>query len=1189
MHIRSYFVQLFALFLCCNVAMASVEPLDDGVELRGCGNPTIMNGIYSRKLDVSNNPMFHNGYPVYEHQDKNTSGENVTYSVYYRNATDGWVVDTAGINPAVPNIKAKNGPITSAYPASQSTWTNTCKVHPRVIHLSGTNTEAKGDYVIGGTYNSRPIYNKTGTTWKFYFHKNKSKWVLDKNAIDTTNTGIASVATANGSDPANSTWLQPWAVFRGAGGAIDYSEGSFQISKDDIYHIAQLYNIPISDTDATNIAQRLPVFTKYNVNHDLATYYKNRYDYYQRYLLTGRRQLGFLDNTNLCVVVGTVAYGAIGVVAFTVGGPALSYIAAGLVVGVGNHICVAAQTSGLNAEKINSIPVHEAAPISFPASTVVRKSSLPSDAVYSFDPTTEFFGKDKLGDIAHFGSKTYPYAAALSTKSIDKASFYYPVENIIHSPKDIVGHFTPFVPTNSNALAFSYIYVIVELENGESGTKTYQLRLKPKNHLCDFQESIIRDRQVVSQSLLGLDAKKVFAIGHLNIADGKIISVHADGGWFKEVLGTPTIKNNMLNNTQDMLATLGYDIAGISFGDSGHSLCFSKNAAKDVITATATVLQTSSEMNLNLSSNQIAELQQVAQRYELPSYVRLYPAEPVDEIYKRLAYFEVDKQFSLMDPSLQVEVHEAATDLKQKLEEYIAEIKIDDEAINRNAYFVELGSFISSSFSGLADDIKQENLGLCETYDPICNELRESDDFGNAAMWASYGYDIFTINSKLCALGPTPAPTGNLRKEFVCSALPPIDAVHSIEQELGLSQWKDYSGKIRPGKILFYGSLDTWFSSDTSAMAVMSFDAAESSAQDLVISFRGSSCMDDYITDVNYGMTQYYPQYANGGIGCFPSENPTDERFVHKGFFSSWNNWTDKLHEVVTSSDFSTKPIRYVYIVGHSLGGALATISAPDIAAFLRENFKLEGKEQIKVITFGAPRVGNESMTLWFEPKKQDYSLYRVYNDGDLIERLPFNIQGYEQFSDGVRLNPPPQIFDERMSAAQYIWKISGDFYKKTTGETVVPNLTSHSMEAYRYNIAKKFIPSSLWVSGEPRDPGQGECAYYHFDPSNPSATGFYSTPCENNVRQMRFACEYNRNFIPQTSVVTQPVIIHSQWQLSSNSSISWSSNANACSARGVFSTPTTVDDINKLQAVLRGLGGVQSVWVKHRRSSVSD
>ena len=98
---------------------------------------------------------------------------------------------------------------------------------------------------------------------------------------------------------------------------------------------------------------------------------------------------------------------------------------------------------------------------------------------------------------------------------------------------------------------------------------------------------------------------------------------------------------------------------------------------------------------------------------------------------------------------------------------------------------------------------------------------------------------------------------------------------------------------------------------------------------------------------------------------------------VHSGF---WNCHT-RVRERIIGTILETwhKELGSVWITGHSLGGALATLLA----------FELSLKHHIPcvVYTFGSPRVGNKHFSLKFNCAVSE--CYRICTDGDLITGLP--------------------------------------------------------------------------------------------------------------------------------------------------------------------------------------------------------
>lgn len=107
---------------------------------------------------------------------------------------------------------------------------------------------------------------------------------------------------------------------------------------------------------------------------------------------------------------------------------------------------------------------------------------------------------------------------------------------------------------------------------------------------------------------------------------------------------------------------------------------------------------------------------------------------------------------------------------------------------------------------------------------------------------------------------------------------------------------------------------------------------------------------------------------------------------VHAGFYHSWTvsdfstEVMDRVRNIVSSRPPGAK--FHVYVTGHSLGGALATLAAIDIA---QQICAPQPQVSISVYTFGAPRTGNHSFAKLYDEFAPD--TWSVINDQDLVAR----------------------------------------------------------------------------------------------------------------------------------------------------------------------------------------------------------
>ena len=141
----------------------------------------------------------------------------------------------------------------------------------------------------------------------------------------------------------------------------------------------------------------------------------------------------------------------------------------------------------------------------------------------------------------------------------------------------------------------------------------------------------------------------------------------------------------------------------------------------------------------------------------------------------------------------------------------------------------------------------------------------------------------------------------------------------------------------------------------------------------IVVSFRGSDNDRNWIDDFDFGQIPY--------LAC-------SECFIHNGFYLGYLTISASVRyqiQLLTAKYRGAK----VWVTGHSLGGALATIAALDIKAAFNP--------EMKVYTFGQPRVGNARFATYFASRIPDS--FRVIHYADIVPHLPpidLNFRHYE-------------------------------------------------------------------------------------------------------------------------------------------------------------------------------------------------
>ena len=185
----------------------------------------------------------------------------------------------------------------------------------------------------------------------------------------------------------------------------------------------------------------------------------------------------------------------------------------------------------------------------------------------------------------------------------------------------------------------------------------------------------------------------------------------------------------------------------------------------------------------------------------------------------------------------------------------------------------------------------------------------------------------------------------------------------------------------------------------------------------IVVSFRGTCALKDLVTDVSLAQDAwiYGEDVREEGVSK-----------VHTGFRKSMNSISRRLKELILAIPAPGESIEdySMYITGHSLGGALATLFTLDIAEFgVDAGRALPQKEAsddwwkgiastimgnkitssseapppprpkaLYMYNFGSPRVGNHELAARFG-RLQDQGLideaYRVVNGDDVVARNP--------------------------------------------------------------------------------------------------------------------------------------------------------------------------------------------------------
>jgi len=117
---------------------------------------------------------------------------------------------------------------------------------------------------------------------------------------------------------------------------------------------------------------------------------------------------------------------------------------------------------------------------------------------------------------------------------------------------------------------------------------------------------------------------------------------------------------------------------------------------------------------------------------------------------------------------------------------------------------------------------------------------------------------------------------------------------------------------------------------------------------------------------------------------------------IHSGFARMWNS--SSMASTFTAAYARLRaahPRGPTYILGHSMGGALAHLAALDLRAAF-------DPEDLRVFTFGSPRVGNSVFSEFFDQRVAQS--WRFTHNRDAVPSLPPTIMGFRHTAREVWL-----------------------------------------------------------------------------------------------------------------------------------------------------------------------------------------
>ncbi|KAJ7651227.1 Alpha/Beta hydrolase protein [Roridomyces roridus] len=125
----------------------------------------------------------------------------------------------------------------------------------------------------------------------------------------------------------------------------------------------------------------------------------------------------------------------------------------------------------------------------------------------------------------------------------------------------------------------------------------------------------------------------------------------------------------------------------------------------------------------------------------------------------------------------------------------------------------------------------------------------------------------------------------------------------------------------------------------------MGFIARDDNRKELVVALRGSASVTDALLDVNILLVPF----LTPGVKLPPKAR------VHAGFLAAWDTVAFQITTTLAAQR-RLHPGHRLVVVGHSMGGALATLAAVSLLQLFPASPMLD---QTRIYSFGAPRTGN--------------------------------------------------------------------------------------------------------------------------------------------------------------------------------------------------------------------------------------
>ncbi|RCV36480.1 hypothetical protein SETIT_7G322500v2 [Setaria italica] len=180
--------------------------------------------------------------------------------------------------------------------------------------------------------------------------------------------------------------------------------------------------------------------------------------------------------------------------------------------------------------------------------------------------------------------------------------------------------------------------------------------------------------------------------------------------------------------------------------------------------------------------------------------------------------------------------------------------------------------------------------------------------------------------------------------------------------------------------------------------------------RDVVIAYRGTATCSEWLDNFKSSLTRLPSSSTAAPSSSDAGEEEEEEPMVESGF---WRLFTtpgeahsslqqqvrDEVQRIVHEYGGKGMPPLSITITGHSLGAALAVLSAYEITTAAAQQ-GVDAAPMVTAVSFGGPRVGNAAFRRRLE--ESGGKVLRVVNSNDIVTKVPgFPVGGDERCSQG--------------------------------------------------------------------------------------------------------------------------------------------------------------------------------------------